>query len=234
LTSPNLDSIARRFAGESSGLSRRSGLFCTAVGVVLLAFTLHAQEFSADVIVKGSDGKMSTGKLYHTASKDRYDSSVEVPTIPGGKPGRIVEARMIMDREQKLIYIVEPQQKVILVNSLLQGVSIAATGGSSDNSCAEIANTLGPMAPRLFLVGCKRSGSENVNGRSTVKWEVHMKVGTLELGPSTVWVDSQLKTGIKWQLGGDSGELHNIQPGSQPASLFVLPADYRRQDLLPH
>ena len=39
---------------------------------------------------------------------------------------------------------------------------------------------------------------------------------------------------IKWTLSdGSSGELQNIKVGAQSASLFELPADYRKQDL-PH
>ena len=198
----------------------------TMFGVVLLAASLHAQEFSADVIVKGPDGKVQKGKFYHTANKDRYDSSVEK------KPGTVVETHLIIDRGQNLIYLVEPQQKLILVNYALQALGNPAAGGSGDNSCAGLAKALGPMIARQGASGCKQVGSENVNGRSTVKWEMHMKVGAIQLGTATTWVDSQLKTSIKWQFSaGDSGELQNIQPGAQPASLFVLPADYRRQDL---
>lgn len=195
-------------------------------GVVLFAATLQAQEFSADVITKLPDGKVQKGKLYHTANKERYDSSVEK------KPGSVIETHMIIDHEHKLIYLVEPQQKSILVNHALQAVSNPATGGPGDSSCADLANALGPVMAQQGASGCKRIGSESVNGRSTDKWEMHLKLGIIQLGTGTVWVDSQLRTSIKWQLsGGDSGELQNIQPGPQPASLFVLPADYRKQDL---
>ena len=196
------------------------------IGVVVLAATLHAQEFSADVISTLSGGKVQKGKIYHTANKERYDSSLEK------KPGIVVETHMIIDREQKLVYLVEPQQKLILVNHALRAPSSPASGGSSDNSCADLVKTLGPMISQQSASDCKQDGAENVNGRGTVRWEMQLKVGTIQLGTATVWVDTQLKTSVKWQFsGGDSGELQDIQPGPQPLSLFVLPADYRRQDL---
>lgn len=179
-------------------------------GVVLLAAALHAQEFSADLINKGSDGKISKGKIYHTPNKERYDSSLEE------KPGSLVETHMIIDREQKLIYLVKPQQKLILVNYALQMAGNPATADSSDSSCADLAKALGPTIPRQGVSGCKQLGLDNVNDRSAAKWEMDLKVGVIQLGTWTVWVDPQLKTSIKWQTSdGNSGQLENIQPGSQ-------------------
>ena len=136
---------------------------------------------------------------------------------------------MIIDREQKLIYVVEPQKKLILVNYALR-----TADNGTDNSCADLLKTSVSMIPRKGASGCRQVGSENVNGRSTMKWEMHLAVGKIQLGTWTVWMDSQVKTATQWQSSdGSSGHLENIQTGPQSASLFVLPADYRRQDL-PH
>ena len=90
------------------------------------------------------------------------------------------------------------------------------------------------MIPGKGASGCKRAAPETVNGRETVRWAMHLGVGKIQLGTWAVWVDSQLKMAIKWQSSdGSSGELTSIKPGTQSASLFLLPSDYRRQ-YLPH
>jgi hypothetical protein len=103
---------------------------------------------------------------------------------------------------------------------------------ATDNSCAELMKAAVSSIPRRGATGCKRTGSEKINGRDTVKWEMHLGAGKIQVGTWSVWVDPQLKMAVKWQSSdGSSGELENILPGPQPASLFVLPSDYRRQDL---
>lgn len=75
---------------------------------------------------------------------------------------------------------------------------------------------------------CHKVGTETVNGRSTVKYE-----GTNSKGESgTAWIDPKLQFPVKWEgKNGDGGELRNIQEGSQPASLFEIPAGYTKFDM---
>lgn len=75
---------------------------------------------------------------------------------------------------------------------------------------------------------CHKVGHETVNGRSTVKYE-----GTNAKGENgTVWIDPKLQFPVKWEgKNGDGGELRNIQEGSQPASLFEIPAGYTKFDM---
>jgi hypothetical protein len=205
-------------------------LLAVMLGVPLLAMQLP--DFSADT-VNTTNGKVSRGRIYHTANKDRLDTTLHLPAMMG-RPARDSETHMITDREQKLIYLVEPQKKLILVNYALQIVSRDAPDRSPDKSCAELAKASGSMVAMKGASNCRQIGSENVNGRSAALWEVQVGMGTIQLGTWAEWVDSQWKMTVKWRTAdGTTGELENIQLGPQPASLFVLPADYRRQDL-PH
>ena len=185
-----------------------------------------AQEFSADMISRSADGKVTKSKLYQTAAKERFDSNVEI------KPGTSVETHMIIDRHEKLIYLVEPQQRTILVNHALQVASnTSGSGPSSTNPCEDLMQWVNPTVVGQQFA-CKQVGYESVNGRSTEKWQMDSK--WWGSGPAYLWVDAQIKATIKWTLpGGSSGELQNIKVGAQSASLFELPADYRKQDL-PH
>lgn len=197
---------------------------------VAFAFVLSvpsfAQEFSADVISRTADGKVSRSKLYQTSDKERFDSIVQL------EAGKAIETHMTIDRRSKLIYLIEPQQKTILVNHVLQlAGNAAASSSSSANPCGQLMQMVNPMVVKQQFV-CKQVGQESVHGRSAEKWQ--MESAWLGNGPAFLWVDSQVKTAVKWTLAdGSSGELQNIKVGAQPASLFELPADYRRQDL-PH
>ena len=185
-----------------------------------------AQEFSADLISRTADGKVSKSKLYQTLDKERFDSTVEL------KAGKTIETRMIIDRHEKLIYVVEPQQKTILVNHVLQVANNTSGDRSAGpNPCEELMGTINPLAASQQFA-CKQVGHESVNGRSTEKWQMESK--WLGSGPAHLWVDSQIKAAIKWTLpDGSSGELQNVKVGAHSESLFELPSDYRKQDL-PH
>jgi hypothetical protein len=74
---------------------------------------------------------------------------------------------------------------------------------------------------------CHKVGNETVNGRSTIKYEGKSDDG----GITDVWLDPKLRFPVKWQNNHNTGELRNIQEGSQPASLFAIPADYQKMDM---
>jgi hypothetical protein len=199
-------------------------------GVPLLAMQLP--DLSADM-VNTTNGKVSRGRIYHTANKDRVDTTTHLPAMMG-QPALDRETHMITDREQKIIYLVDPQKKLILVNYALQIVSRDGPDRSPDKSCAELAKASGSMVAMKGASNCKQLGSENVNGRDAAIWEVQVGMGANRLGTWTVWVDSQWNMAVKWRTAdGATGELENVQFGLQSASIFVLPTDYRRQDL-PH
>jgi hypothetical protein len=192
----------------------------------LLSASASAQQFSADMVSRSADGKLTKSKLYQTADKERFDSTVEI------KPGASMETHLIIDRREKLIYLVEPQQKTILVNHVLQIASDSSrSGSSSSNPCEELMHAINPVVAKQQFA-CKQVGYESVNGRSAEIWQMDSK--WWGSGSAYLWVDAQIKATIKWTLpDGSSGELQNIKVEAQSASLFELPADYRKQDL-PH
>jgi hypothetical protein len=74
---------------------------------------------------------------------------------------------------------------------------------------------------------CSKVGNEEVNGRSTVKYE-----GVSNKGEKTYyWIDTKLKCGIKAESSSGTFELRNIKEAAQPASLFEVPAGYTKFDM---
>ncbi len=74
---------------------------------------------------------------------------------------------------------------------------------------------------------CHKVGSETVNGRDTVKYETANASGEVK----HFWLDPKLRFPVKWEGKSNSGELRNIQEGTQPASLFEIPAGFSKMDM---
>lgn len=74
---------------------------------------------------------------------------------------------------------------------------------------------------------CHKVGNENVNGRTTVEYEATKASGDV----NHFWLDPKLRFPVKWQGKNSSGELHNIQEGTQPASLFEPPAGFTKMEM---
>lgn len=127
----------------------------------VLSMSASAQEFSADMISRSAYGKVTKSRLYQTADKGRFDSTIETT------PRTSIETHMIIDRREKLIYLVEPQQKTILVNHVLQAVGAASgSASSSSNPCEDLMHAINPVVVRQDFA-CRQVGNETVNGRRT-------------------------------------------------------------------
>lgn len=83
--------------------------------------------------------------------------------------GKTTDTRMIIDRRQKLIYVVVPQQQMILVNHALERAGGQSLGHpTTTNSCRELMGLINPIALGQQLA-CKPLGYETIAGRSTDK-----------------------------------------------------------------
>ncbi len=72
-------------------------------------------------------------------------------------------------------------------------------------------------------------GHEMIDDRSAEKWEMTVTRKGSEPTHSYQWYDPELGVAIREEFpGGYSREMSNIRIGSQPDSLFSVPADYRK------
>jgi hypothetical protein len=191
------------------------GLLITAV----LPFAVRAQEFAADTVTHDSSGKIYRGKVYRSATMIRAESAT-----PGANPNGATI--VIVDIARQTSNTLAPNQKMNMVAhglGALNKVGIALP--VNENPCTSVRGGPPPAG-----TGCKKLGEETVNGRHTTKWEVTETING-HAGAQTVWVDGNLHSMVKLQFGPFTEELLNIQEGPQPASLFVVPADYRQMDV---
>ena len=190
---------------------------CSVVIVLFAASFGFAQaEFSAEVF--NNQHPESQAKIYFGKDKARFESAKK--EVRGGGAVIVDMAKqtwtVVMDERQ--MYMEMPPQ---MANQRVGYNFFHAH--DVDDACKEWL-----QLPQNNGGTCHKVGNETVNGRSTVKYE-----GTNSKGESaTVWLDPKLRFPVKW-LGknGDGGELRNIQEGSQPSSLFEIPAGYKKFEM---
>ena len=182
------------------------------------AGTLFAQEFSADLVNLSHADDPNHGKIYVSKDKMRFE---------GMQPaGHSNMGAMVVDLAQQKTYILMPERKMYMETGAgaapEHSMQIFNLGTSSD-ACVEWQKLTKPSEGT-----CKKIGAEAVNGRNTTKYQITSTDGKV----TTIWIDPSLHFPIK-SSGSDSPgmELRNIKEGSQPASLFAIPADYQKLDM---
>lgn len=186
--------------------------------VAVLSISAAAQvwsgipQFSADMKMSGGRGQEMTGKMYFGGQRMRYEMNA------GGR-----DVISIHDAKTQTSYMIMPQQKMYMEMNA-NGMGRMGRGPRMPDAKAFDPNN--PCANETGTT-CKKVGTETVNGRSCDKWEF-----TGQNGTRTVWLDQKLHFPIK-MVGaqGDNFELTNVQEGSQPASLFEVPAGYTKMDM---
>lgn len=189
----------------------------TAVFAVLLlsistALAQMPQPFAADFSAVSKGRPPLTGKFFVSLPNTRMDMTA-----------RGMATSMIVNGNTKTSYMVMHAQRMYMemkqgpANPMAQSLPQIESSFDAKNPCASSPDST-----------CKDLGPDTVNGRLCEKWQITPKNGNI----TTTWVDQKLHFPIKTQTAdGSSFELSNIQEGSQAASLFGPPADYRKVDV---
>ncbi len=195
-------------------MTRIVGLACALV-FVMSTYVLAQTEFSADIVNEGNQNRST--RMYVGKDKLRFDG---MGTSGHGAGSVIIDPasqKTIVLMPERHMYMEVPQEQTM--NQTMNVFHVQDV----DNACSQW------LAMDRNKGGtCHKLGTETVNGRSTVKYE-----GTDAKGKSgTVWIDPKLHFPVKWQGQNEQGgELRNIQEGSQPSSLFEVPAGYTKFDM---
>jgi len=181
------------------------------------SFALAQTEFSADVYDNQKTDNPQA-KVYFGKDKIRFESGKKDPRSGGAFIMNLATQTSTVIMDQQHMYMEMPAQMASQRNAYH-----FFSAHDADNACADW------LAQSWNKGGtCHKVGSETINGRSAVKYE-----GTNAKGETgAVWLDPKLRFPLKWEgKNGNSGELRNIQEGSQPASLFEIPAGYTKFDM---
>lgn len=206
---------------KEATLFRSTAIACFLLTFPILTNMALAQDFSADVVSQKSD---NTGvrKVYATKNKVRFEVQGENPQMG---PSAIV-----FD-DTKNSYTIIMAERHMYMDAPMTITRRLLTHfwrvDDPNNACPEWKRTAEEAGSDKDWGSCTKIGSDTVNGRDTVKYEGVSSKGE----KSHIWVDSKLRCVVKTDEGRGDFELRNIQEGSQPASLFEIPAGYTKFDM---
>jgi len=176
--------------------------------------------FSADMSTTSANGNVNMkGKVFFSLPKFRMDMAETGQRQNAGPFGG--KMSMIVDGDTKVAYMLMPEQQMYMEfptdanNPMTQ--KTPKWQDFKGDPCA-FNHEEGAT--------CKKVGTETVNGRSCDKWEITDKKGS----KTTLWIDQKMHFPIKTTDGQITTEFTNIKEGSQDASLFKVPAGYRKFD----
>jgi outer membrane lipoprotein-sorting protein len=192
--------------------------------LLLLAVPVFAQmpqPFSADFTTTSANGNANMkGKFFFSPPKVRMDmtDTGQRQKAPGPFGGKM---SMIMDGDAKMAYMLMPDAQMYME---------FPTNANNPMTQRQTQWQDFKGDPCSFNkdqgATCKKLGTETVNGRSCDKWEVTEKSGKKE----TLWIDQKLHFPVRVTDGEITSDFTNIKEGAQDASLFKVPAGYRKFD----
>lgn len=165
------------------------------------AMASMAKEYSA-TMVSQSAGQAITTQIYIKPDKIRTDT-------------KMAGTSTIVRRDLNKVWTIMPDQKIYME---MQGMEDAQTQSVEEKVKGEVSR--------------KKVGSETINGHPSTKYEI-----TTEADGKTVQIYQWWATDISFPVktasvdGSWSMEYRDIQIGSQPDSLFEIPAGYKKMTL---
>lgn len=200
---------------------RRTVFFFCLAGCLAVGRSARAQEFSADVAnMKTANGGIS--KVYAGKQKIRFEvASANAEMGPSAVVLDEAQNKYIILMAQRHMYMDAP---VMMIRPLITRFWRV---GDVNDACPAWKKTAEQAGTNKNWGSCIKVGSDTVNGRSAVKYE-----GVSDKGEKNhIWVDTKLHCVVKMDGGSGGFELRNIQEGSQPSSLFEIPAGYTKFDM---
>jgi hypothetical protein len=191
------------------------------VALLVIAQGALAQEFSAEV-VNLKQSNVAAKKLY--AGKDKVRVELEERNASFGPTA------LILDEAQRTpIALMTERHMYMEAPPIMAAPLVTQFWRVSDvnDACPQWKKAAEQSGTNKNWGSCTKVGSDSVNGRSAVKYEGVSSKGE----KSYVWVDAKLRCVVKTDGGAGGIELRNIQEGSQPSSLFEIPAGYTRFDM---
>lgn len=191
-----------------------SAIKSLAVLLALVTVVCQAQEFSADVVytkVPAGQGSSTGAAAAAAAPSSRiFVSKANMRLESRG----MIDLVMLIDTANHTSVVLYPEQKAYreIGSRPLQYFRSADVA----NACADWQEAAGKQ------LKCEKVGDDMVGGRKTIKYKNPLGDGSAEY----VWIDSELRYVIKWDLGQSAAELHDVKEGPQSADLFEIPKSY--------
>ncbi len=197
---------------------RLSFLLLGAAALALPDGPASAQQFSAELVyMRPGDQPDERGSLYLSDGKVR----IETRDVGGGF--------FLVDSKRDTAFFVRPGQRIFMdakQSSKLTQIFVPVDPNEPCRQWQAMAIVAGASGPGGQW-RCERIGSEPIDGRTTIRYRILSPDHQQDDG----WIDPQLKFPIRIHTAdGATIELDDIREGTQPASLFEIPAGYRKFD----
>lgn len=174
-------------------------LFIVLLFLVLFSSAAFAIEFAADTITTSKGGQKMAGKMYFKPDRFRMDMKAHEDMI------------MITRVDKKVTWNIMPKEKMYMEMSF------------------DLKNK--PKVEQKFEGETERKevGRETIDGHPTKKYLITYKVGDKK-DQVYQWLATDINFPVKTAAvdGSWTQEFKNIKLGSQPDSLFEIPAGYRK------
>lgn len=201
---------------------RSAMLFSNLVTLVVLTTISLAQDFSADVVNSKREGS-GMSKVYATKDKVRFEGA-------GEKQGMGPNAFIIDEAQNKWTVLIAERHMYMDAMPAMRRMPLVSQFWrlqDVDDACPQWKKAAEEAGTTKNWGSCTKVGSDTVNGRSAVKYEGVSSKGEKDY----IWIDKKLRCVIKTDNANGGMELRNIQEGSQPSSLFEIPAGYTKFDM---
>jgi hypothetical protein len=201
---------------SAKALSLALGLCCS---VALHETSASAEQFSADLVTMSARGQASggVGKVYVGNGVVR----IETPDLRNG--------RFLVNAGASTAFFVMPAQRVFIDakrSSRLAQILVPVDPGDPCRAWQAMAKIAGGANDGARWQ-CERLGADAVGGMTAVKYRATSPRGDADYG----WIDLRLRFPVKFTFADGAGfALDNIREAPQPATLFAIPADYRKFD----
>ena len=192
-------------------------LSCFCALMLAASFAMAQAEFSAEIVDLQKPGTPTQAKIYFAKDKMRIESQTASAHGSAVIINYATQTGSVLMAQQHM-YMEMPMQ----AQTQRMGYATAFfRTGDVENACGDW-QKMGHEGS-----SCHKVGSDTVNGRSTVKYETTNASGDV----GHFWLDPKLRFPVRWEGKNSGGELRNIQEGTQPASLFEIPAGFTKMDL---
>jgi outer membrane lipoprotein-sorting protein len=162
--------------------SSLASLVLAVIGVGSAEAELAGQEFSAEMVQRGPEGQMSSGKMYVGDGRMRSEM------VHQGQ-----QVVRITDETRGVEWVLFPEQKKYMERQLASsaGPQPGMMQSASEDPCAG--------APGLT---CRKLGEETVSGRTAVKWEI-VAAHQGQTVKTTQWIDKERGVPLRQELPND-------------------------------
>jgi len=194
-------------------LKMKTALAAITVIAVVLCFSMAADarkitSFSADMVHLNKNGAVSdTQKMYVTPTHVRMENA------PGGDGAGMI---MIYNVKNNIMWMINTKEKKYFEQKV-----------DPDQIMKGLQASVKPESEKVL-------GTEKVNGYTCTKKRVETTVTFMGINrkvTQTIWTSDKFDYPLRTKSdSGDMTEVRNIKPGSQPPSLFTLPAGYTKTD----